>query len=290
MSVKIGKNCKIGNLSNGEYKLEDSKAQIVLGDDIIIGKNVVINVSERLVIGDRSIIGDNFIIEGRDIEIGKEFWSGRYCGIGGGSCMEKHSKLRIGDFGHLGDFGFINTARPVKIGNEVGLGQETKIYTHGTYLNWFDGFPVEFGQVTIGNNVWCPKAIIMPNVTIEDNVVVGAGAVVNKSLPSGCLAVGIPVKVIKENVYPKKYSDLEFQELIRQFIEHFKKDILENNGEELKVIQIKDRVFVNNTLFDLSDRRIDGGVNELTEKFKNELRRYGMRFKYYNKDGMYASW
>jgi len=290
MSIKIGKNCKIGNLSSGEYRLRNSKAQIILGDDVNIGKNVVINVSERLIIGDRVIIGDNFIIEGRDIEIGKEFFSGRYCTIGGGSSFEKLSKLKIGDFVHLGDFGTINTARSVKIGNEVGLGQETKIYTHGVYLNWFNGFPVEFGPVTIGDNVWCPKAIIMPNVIIGDNVVVGAGAIVNKSLPSGCLAVGIPAKVIKENIYPKKYSDLEFQELIQQFINHFKNDILNGEEERIKITQIKDRVFVNGTLFDLGGKRIDGGANELTEKFKNELRRYGYRFRYYSDGGVYKPW
>jgi acetyltransferase-like isoleucine patch superfamily enzyme len=280
----IGKECKIGNL-----KILDN-GKITLGDNVMIGENVVFNVSESLEIGDRSIIGDNFIMEGRCIKIGKEFWSGRYCMIGGGSSFEKLSSLEIGDFVHLGDFGFINTARSVKIGNEVGLGQETKIYTHGAYLNWFDGFPIEFGSVTIGNNVWCPKAIIMPNVVIEDNVVVGAGAVVTKSLPSGCLAVGMPAKVIKENVYPRKYSDLEFQELIQQFINHFKNDILDREEKRKKIIQVKDKVFVDGTLFDLGDKRIDGGVNELTEKFKNELRRYGMRFKYYNKDGMYVSW
>jgi maltose O-acetyltransferase len=53
--------------------------------------------------------------------------------------------------------------------------------------------------ITIGNNVWLGgNVIICPGVTIGDNTVVGAGAVVTKSLPANVLAVGNPARVIKE--------------------------------------------------------------------------------------------
>ena len=38
----------------------------------------------------------------------------------------------------------------------------------------------------------------MPGVTIGDNVVIGAGSVVTKDLPSNVVAVGNPCKIIKE--------------------------------------------------------------------------------------------
>lgn len=41
---------------------------------------------------------------------------------------------------------------------------------------------------------------ILPGVTVGRNTVIGAGAVVTKDLPDNCLAVGIPAKVIKENI------------------------------------------------------------------------------------------
>jgi sugar O-acyltransferase (sialic acid O-acetyltransferase NeuD family) len=41
-------------------------------------------------------------------------------------------------------------------------------------------------------------ATILPGVTIGENTVVGAGAVVNKDLPDNVLAVGVPAKIIKE--------------------------------------------------------------------------------------------
>lgn len=53
--------------------------------------------------------------------------------------------------------------------------------------------------VHIGRNCWLGAGvIIVPGVTIGDNVVVGAGSVVNKDLPSNVVAVGNPCKVLRE--------------------------------------------------------------------------------------------
>lgn len=41
--------------------------------------------------------------------------------------------------------------------------------------------------------------IILPGVTIADNTVVAAGAVVTKSFPAGSIIGGNPAKVIKSN-------------------------------------------------------------------------------------------
>lgn len=55
--------------------------------------------------------------------------------------------------------------------------------------------------IKIGNNVWIgSNVIILKGVTIGDNAVVAAGAVVTKDIPSGCLAAGVPAKIIKENI------------------------------------------------------------------------------------------
>ena len=52
--------------------------------------------------------------------------------------------------------------------------------------------------IKVGNNVLIGyRAIIMPGVTIGDNVVIGAGSVVTREIPSNCVAVGTPAKPIK---------------------------------------------------------------------------------------------
>lgn len=50
------------------------------------------------------------------------------------------------------------------------------------------------------------NAIIMPGITIGDSVVIGSGAVVTKSVPSNCIAVGNPARIIKTGVQTKRYG------------------------------------------------------------------------------------
>lgn len=52
--------------------------------------------------------------------------------------------------------------------------------------------------VRIGKNCWLGAGVIvLPGVTIGDNVVVGAGSVVTKDLPSDVVAVGNPCRVLR---------------------------------------------------------------------------------------------
>lgn len=52
--------------------------------------------------------------------------------------------------------------------------------------------------VTIKDGVWIGGgSIILPGVTIGKNSIIGAGSVVNRSIPDNCIAVGNPCKVIK---------------------------------------------------------------------------------------------
>ena len=52
--------------------------------------------------------------------------------------------------------------------------------------------------ITIGNDVWIGMgAQILPGVIIGDNVVVAAGAVVNKNVPANTVVAGVPAKVVK---------------------------------------------------------------------------------------------
>ncbi len=53
--------------------------------------------------------------------------------------------------------------------------------------------------VHIGKNCWIGAgALIMPGVTIGDNVVVGAGSVVTRDLPCNVVAVGNPCRILRE--------------------------------------------------------------------------------------------
>lgn len=55
------------------------------------------------------------------------------------------------------------------------------------------------GTVIIKKNTWLGEGVaVMPGVTIGENSVIGANAVVTKDIPDNSIAVGIPAKVIKQ--------------------------------------------------------------------------------------------
>ena len=54
--------------------------------------------------------------------------------------------------------------------------------------------------VTIGEDCWIGGgAIILPGVTIGDNVVIVAGSIVTKDIPDNVIAAGNPCRVIRAN-------------------------------------------------------------------------------------------
>lgn len=98
----------------------------------------------------------------------------------------------------------------IRIGNNILIASNVQIYTayHPTepeyrLRNNYDKDKEPFFRtcaepVTIEDNVWIGAGvIILPGVTIGKNSVIGAGSIVNKSIPANCVAVGNPCKPIK---------------------------------------------------------------------------------------------
>ncbi len=92
---------------------------------------------------------------------------------------------------------------PVEIGNNVNLAQGITV----TALNHnfsdtnkrIDEQGVSANPVTIEDDVWVgANAVILPGVTIGEHCVVAAGAIVTKDVPPHSLVAGVPAKVIKK--------------------------------------------------------------------------------------------
>lgn len=266
-----------------------------IGKDANIHPSALISVGEGF-IGDRAIIRDNVVIEGWHIEIGHEAYFDSHAHIGGGSCHDPRAKLVIGDFLHMGRFSHINLAKPVTIGHEFGCGIGTKVFAHGAYLPATEGFPIQWGPVTIGDRVWMPHAWVNPGVTVGDNIVVAAMSLVSVDLPSGCLAGGIPAKVLRENVYPRALSFNEKFNILRQIMCQAMDIDADTYGEEhtAYIGELDSEggfgVVLDQTIFDVERRIIEGPADGSTEIVKNQLRRNGIRFRYYAEDGEYRPW
>ncbi|MEE1289494.1 MAG: sugar O-acetyltransferase [Spirochaetota bacterium] len=89
----------------------------------------------------------------------------------------------------------------VTFGDNVFIAPNCGFYTAGHPINAeLRNQLLEFAYpITVGNNVWFGgNVVVLPGVTIADNVVIGAGSVVTKDIPANVVAVGNPCKVLRE--------------------------------------------------------------------------------------------
>lgn len=98
----------------------------------------------------------------------------------------------------------------IRIGDRVLIASNVQIYTSSHPVlpqerlvsDWKERHTTFFKTyarpIEIKNNVWIGGGcILLPGVTIGENSVIGAGSVVNRSIPANCVAVGNPCRVIR---------------------------------------------------------------------------------------------
>jgi len=88
----------------------------------------------------------------------------------------------------------------VKFGDNVFIAPNCGFYAAGHPINAEErNKGLEYAKpIEVGNDVWIGgNVVVLPGVKIGDNVVIGAGSVVTKDIPSNSVAVGNPCRVIK---------------------------------------------------------------------------------------------
>ena len=116
----------------------------------------------------------------------------------------------VGSYSALGRYSKIVHT---KIGKYCAISWDTTInaishpYNHLTisafpYVPYVGNFVTErkqfYNKVTIKNDVWIgANSVIMPNITIGNGAIIGAGAVVTKDVPDYAIVAGVPAKIIK---------------------------------------------------------------------------------------------
>ena len=138
-------------------------------------------------------------------------------------CCNK-AKLRIGKYSHFGPNSKIQCAENIHIGNFVIIAPNVTITDNNTHpVNPLDR---KIQQITpqgdikrswlytdskpiyIEDNVWIGEhARICKGVTIGDNSIVAACAVVTKDVPANSIAAGNPARIVKTDLekMPQKY-------------------------------------------------------------------------------------
>ncbi len=209
-----------------------------------IGSNVKIGfaallIFENLEIDEFSYISPVCIVRVRDLKLGKRVRIGRFTristyGINLGPSVTIGSQVSIiasienpqctftaGAESWIFDYCYINPERSISLGRNVGVGGGSYIFAHGLWLSKLNGYPVNYGEINIGNDVWLPwGCFIMPGISIGDGAVVGARSVITKNIPAGSLAAGSPAKVIRDIAASETSEEMKnniLDEITREF-------------------------------------------------------------------------
>ena len=116
-------------------------------------------------------------------------------------CCDNGKNIRVGE-NFLANYNVtILDIAPVTIGDYVMIGPNTLITTVNHPLSPA-GRRRHLGQarpVAIGRDVWIGgNCTILPGVTIGNNAVIAAGAVVTKDVPDNCVVAGVPARKIRD--------------------------------------------------------------------------------------------
>ena len=110
----------------------------------------------------------------------------------------KGGQLYIGERTFVNQGASIVAALKIWIGDDVRIGDFVAVYD-ANYHALEPGAQAETAPVTIGDNVWLGRGVIvLPGVSIGRHSVVAAGAVLTSSLPDGVLAAGNPARIIRQ--------------------------------------------------------------------------------------------
>jgi acetyltransferase-like isoleucine patch superfamily enzyme len=254
---------------------------IRIDENVKFGKNVQIKVRGTFAVGHDSYIGDRFSAVGENIQLGAYFYNGptdsRGMVIGGGGANFPFANLTIGN-GFVCHTGHINLAKEVIIGDDVGMSHDVDILTHGFWGSVLEGYPRNFGRVSIGNNVilgW--KTVVMPGVTIGNNITIGANSTVTKDLlEDRGIYVGSPAKRIGfaweiTNEDAKLDMVLDICKEFSRLMDYYEEPIV-RFGPSTSTILLNDLVL------DLNTRTCSGTHDIVTDAFRDFIRRYGIRF------------
>ncbi|WP_428387482.1 putative colanic acid biosynthesis acetyltransferase [Mucisphaera sp.] len=105
--------------------------------------------------------------------------------------------LTLGQHTLLGDRVRVYNLGPITLGDHTVVSQDTHLCA-GTHDHTQPNLPLLRPPITIGSGVWiAADAFIGPNVTIHNNAVIAARAVVTKDVPANTIAAGNPAQPIK---------------------------------------------------------------------------------------------
>lgn len=176
------------------YKTYRFSKKVIVGKSILFGRSSEIELQDNSQKGD-IVIADDVMMLGKLIsQNGGKISISKKVNIRGESIIGSVNRISIGEGTIISNNVTImdNNNHPVSPDErkrmvESGWSMDSWLWRHSNS-----------GPIVIGKNVWIGQfARINKNVTIGDNSIIGANAVVTKDVPANTIAAGNPSRVIK---------------------------------------------------------------------------------------------
>lgn len=173
------------------------------GSGLVVGRNVVFRHPGRIVIGNNVVIDDNVVIDAKGdedttIEIGSNSIIGRNSALvckGGTIHIDRDVNVSVNCT--------LISESSISVGKKSLIAGHCYVIGGGNHGIEFNGVPfvdqprTEKGGVEILENCWLgAHSTVLDGVTIGPDAIVGASALVNRSVPPQTVVAGVPAEVI----------------------------------------------------------------------------------------------
>ena len=171
------------------------------GSVVQMGEKSYIDLRGHFFLGDNKLCGASAncflrMDEDAKLHIGEKGFSIYY---GSDIVLFSGAELKLGS-GFINSYAKIRCHSLIEIGDGVAISHDFTVMDSDAHELFGKGGR-KTAPVKIGNHVWIgTRVTVLKGVTIGDGAVIGAGAVVTHDIPPCCLAVGIPARVVRENV------------------------------------------------------------------------------------------
>lgn len=176
---------------------------------LFLGKSVRLSFKSKISIGNKVLIGDYCHLSGlskNGLLIGENTSISNHCRIVCSTNMEDPGVgIKIGDNVGIGEFSSLGGSGGLYIGDNTIIAQYFSAHPENHIFDDINE-PIRFqgakrDPIVIGSGCWIgAKVTVLAGVTIGNNCVIGAGAVVTTDIPDYTIAVGNPARVVKHLV------------------------------------------------------------------------------------------
>jgi len=237
-----------------EFKSKDT--QVEIAKNVIVGENIIIGANcKKITIGYGSFLGNDSYI---DVP---EFNMGDYTTIHKNTTVHGYKNFSIGHNCWVGQFCVIDSIGGTTIGNNVGVGAHSQLWSHIKFGDSLEGCRWnDSKKLIVEDDVWFVGHCIVSPILARKKSMLLAGSVITKDMEENHVYAGSPAKDITDKVghqymeNPIEKKKERFHDLYQSFLTM--RGIKSDSFRATCVEDLKGRSSTENeTFFDIANRQ-----------------------------------